>query len=64
MKWVDKVHTCLTLRRRPRSEAYSDECLNDMKADYYDYIKRGATTSRAEVINRRWQARRTNDDRE
>ena len=38
------------MRRRPQAEAYSSECLKDMRADHYDDIKRGAVTSMAEVI--------------
>ena len=38
------------MRRRPQAEAYSDKCIKDMRVDHFDYIKRGATTSKAEVI--------------
>ena len=43
------VYNSRTMRRRPQAEAYSRECIKDMRADHYEYIKRGSTTSTAEV---------------
>ena len=32
------VYKCPTMRRHPQAEAYSSECLKDMRADHYEYI--------------------------
>ena len=42
----DEVYKCLTVRRRAEGEAYTPECLKDARADYFEYVKRGASTSK------------------
>ena len=46
----DKILKGPTIRRRMASEAYKKECLDEVKADFYKFIRRGATTSRAETM--------------
>ena len=33
------------------SEAYRKDCVKDIKADFYEFIRRGATTSRAIAVD-------------
>ena len=42
----DEVYKCFTLRRKPEGEAYTPECLTDARADYFEYLTRGASTSK------------------
>ena len=46
----DQIYKCPTIRRRVEADAYTDRCLRDVKVDVYEYISRGAVTSKAEVI--------------
>ena len=43
------IFKCPTIRRRVAADAYTPACLEDMKADFIEYIKRGAVTTRLEV---------------
>ena len=42
----DEVYKCRTVRRKAEGEPYTPECLKDAGADYFEYIKRGASTSK------------------
>ena len=36
--------------RKVEADAYTQECFDGMKADYFEYIKKGATTTKLVVI--------------
>ena len=41
----DRIYKCPTIRRRVAADAYTDRCLDDIKVDFYEYIRKGAVTS-------------------
>ena len=43
------IFKCPTIRRGVAADAYKPACLEEMKADFYEYIRRGAMTTRLEV---------------
>ena len=48
--YKDRIFKCPTIRRRVSAEAYRRACLTDMNADFYEYILKGALTSRAVAV--------------
>ena len=46
----DQIYKCPTMRRWIDGDAYTIECLTDIRTDFNEYIRRGATTTRTEVI--------------
>ena len=45
----DVVYKCPTIRRRMAADAYTAKCLVEVQANFFDYIRRGATTRRVET---------------
>ena len=42
----DEVYKCPTVRRLTDEDAYTAECLQEIRANFFEYIKKGATTSK------------------
>ena len=40
------VSKCPTVRRLTDEDAYTQECIQDMQASFYEYIKKGASTTK------------------
>ena len=45
----EHIFKCPTIRRKVAADAYRPECLEGMKADFFEYVKKGASTTRLEV---------------
>ena len=41
-----EVYTCPTVRRFAGEYAYTQECIQPMQASFYEYIKKGASTTK------------------
>ena len=48
----DKVFKCPTVRRRAEGSNYNKKVMEDMRADFFQYIKQGASTLRPDVLRR------------
>ena len=45
----EHIFKCPTIRRKVAADAYKPECVEGMRADFFEYIKKGASTTRLEV---------------
>ncbi len=46
----DQLFKCPTIRRKVDADAYDGKCLENITVDFNEYIRKGATTLRTEVI--------------
>ena len=45
----DQILKCPTISRKVDEEAWNIKCMEDIKAKYFDYVKKGAKTTRIDT---------------